>query len=137
MADDVSQDIPELMARAKSSLSAARLLIDNDFLGEAVSRAYYAMFYAATALLHSEGVSVAKHSAVISQVGQRFAKSGRLAPHLHRLLLDMFDERHLADYSGADFSDERVTADYQNASEFVSAVQDYLEEQGYFESPAD
>lgn len=57
MADDVTQDIPELMARAQSSLSVARLLIDNNYLVEAVSRVYYAMFYAATALLHSEGVT--------------------------------------------------------------------------------
>ena len=133
MANNVIQDIPELMARAQSSLSAARLLMDNDYLTEAVSRAYYAMFYAATALLHSEGATVAKHSAVISQVGQRFAKTGRLTPHLHRLLLDMFDERQIADYSGAGFDEERVTIDCQNASEFVAAVREYLEKQGYFE----
>jgi uncharacterized protein (UPF0332 family) len=71
MAEDVSHDIPELMARADTSLSAAQLLIDHDYFAEAVSRAYYAMFYAATALLHTEDVSVAKHSAVIALVGQR------------------------------------------------------------------
>lgn len=131
MADDLSQDIPELMDRAQSSLSAARLLIDNDFPIEAVSRAYYAMFYAATALLHTEGIVVAKHSAVISQIGQRFAKTGRLTPRLHRLLLDMFDERQLADYSGAGFDEDRATVDYQYADEFVVAVQEYLQRQGY------
>ena len=65
MADDVSQDVPELINRANQGLSAVRLLIDNGFPTEAVSRAYYAMFYAATALLHSEGITVSKHSAVI------------------------------------------------------------------------
>lgn len=133
MANAVSRDVPELMVRAQSSLSAAQLLIDNNYLAEAVSRAYYAMFYAATALLHTEGISVAKHSAVISQVGQRFAKSGRLTPHLHRVLLDMFDERHLADYSGAGFSNDRVVVDLQNASEFVEAVREYLQEQGFLD----
>lgn len=133
MADELALDIPDLMARAQSSLSAAQLLIDNDYPLEAVSRAYYAMFYAATALLHTEGINVARHSAVISQVGQRFTKTGRLTPRLHRLLLDMFDERQLADYSGAGFDEERVTLDLQSASEFVGAVQQYLEEQGYLE----
>lgn len=132
MADDVTADINALMTRAKTSLAAARLLSDNNYPAEAVSRAYYAMFYAATALLHSEGITVAKHSAVISQVGQHFAKTGRLTPRLHRILLDMFDERQSADYSGTSFSDERVTVDYQNAEEFVAAVQDYLEQHGYF-----
>ncbi len=70
MATDLSQDIPDLMARAEQSRSAARLLIDNGFLAEAISRAYYAMFYAATALLHSEGIAVSKHSAVIAKAEQ-------------------------------------------------------------------
>jgi uncharacterized protein (UPF0332 family) len=51
MANDLSQDIPQLMARAERSLSAANLLIRNGYFTEAVSRAYYAVFYAATALL--------------------------------------------------------------------------------------
>lgn len=92
MADDVSRDIPQLMARAENSLSAARLLIDNGYFTEAVSRA----IYAATALLHSEGITVSNHAAVIVQVGQHFAKTGRLESRLHRLLIDMFDERQLA-----------------------------------------
>lgn len=57
------------------------------------------MFYAATALLHSEGIAVSKHSAVIAQVGEHFAKTGRIPLHLHRFLIDMFDERQAADYS--------------------------------------
>lgn len=131
MADNVKGDIRALMVRAETSLAAARLLSDNDYPAEAVSRAYYAVFYAATALLHLEGIIVAKHSAVISQVGLHFAKTGRLTPRLHRILLDMFDERQLADYGGASFSDERVTVDVQNAGDFVAAVQEYLEQQGY------
>lgn len=56
-----------------------------------------------------------------------------LTPHLHRLLLDMFDERQLADYSGAGFDEERVIGDYQHADEFVAAVREYLEKQGEIE----
>ncbi len=129
MADDVSRDIPQLMARAESSLSAARLLIDNGYFTEAVSRAYYAMFYAATALLHSEGITVSKHSAVIAQVGQYFAKTGQLEPRLHRLLIDMFDERQLADYSGAGFNAERAEVAYQNATAFVETARDYFDKE--------
>jgi uncharacterized protein (UPF0332 family) len=127
MADDVSLDIPQLMARAERSLSAARLLINNGYFTEAVSRAYYAMFYAATALLHSEGIIVSKHSAVIAMLGQHFAKTGRLEPRLHRLLIDMFDERQLADYSGAGFTAERAEVACQNATAFVTAARDYFD----------
>lgn len=133
MAADLSQDIPALMARAEQGLNAARLLIDNGFLAEAVSRTYYAMFYAATALLHSEGIAVSKHSAVIAKVGLHFAKTGRIPSHLHRLLIDMFDERQAADYSGAGFTHEQAETAYKSADEFITAVRDYLEEQDHIE----
>jgi len=129
MATDLSQDIPDLMARAEQSRSAARLLIDNGFLAEAISRAYYAMFYAATALLHSEGIAVSKHSAVIAKVGEHFAKTGRIPLHLHRFLIDMFDERQAADYSGAGFTHEQAEAAYNSADEFITAIRNYLARQ--------
>lgn len=127
---DLSQDIPELMARAQQSRDASRLLIDNGFLAEAVSRAYYAMFYAATALLHSEGIAVSKHSAVIALVGQHFAKTKRIPPRLHRLLIDMFDQRQAADYTGAGFTLDQADAAYNAASQFIDAVHDYLSNHG-------
>lgn len=126
MVKDLSQDIPDLMARAESSLEAARLLIDNEYYTESVSRVYYAMFYAATALLHSEGITVSKHSAVIAQVGQHFAKTGKIDARLHRALIDAFDERQSADYGGIVFSYEDTEKTYTAADKFVKAVREYL-----------
>ncbi len=126
MVKDLRQDIPELLSRADRSLEAARLLIDNEYYAEAVSRAYYVMFYAATALLHSEGITVSKHSAVIAQVGQHFAKTGKIDVRLHKALIDAFDERQTADYGGILFSREDTEAAYQAAGEFVQAAREYL-----------
>jgi len=126
MAEDLSQDIPELMSRADRSLEAARLLIDNKYYSDAVSRAYYAMFYAATALLHSEGIAVSKHSAVIAQVGQHFAKTGKIAVHHHKALIDAFDERQSVDYGGILFTAGDTEPAFQAANEFVQAVREYL-----------
>jgi uncharacterized protein (UPF0332 family) len=130
MAKDLRQDIPNLIARAERSLEAANLLIKNGYFADAVSRSYYAMFYAATALLHSEGITVSKHSAVIAQVGQHFAKTGKLEVRLHRALIDVFDERQTADYGGIVFSHEDTALAYQAAGEFVQATQEYLDELG-------
>jgi uncharacterized protein (UPF0332 family) len=129
MVEDISQDIPDLLNRSERSLEAALLLINNEYYPEAVSRAYYAMFFAATALLHSEGITVSKHSAVISQIGQHFAKTGKIDAQLHRALIDVFDERQSADYGGIVFSHEDTESAYQAAGKFVQAVKDYLDEQ--------
>lgn len=127
MVKDLSQDIPNLMTRAERSLEAALLLIENEYYSETISRAYYAMFYAATALLHSEGITVTKHSAVIAQVGQHFAKTGKIETNLHKAFIDVFDERQTADYGGIIFSHEEAQSTYQAASEFFQAAQEYLE----------
>jgi uncharacterized protein (UPF0332 family) len=130
MVKDLSQDIPNLISKAERSLEAASLLIKNEYFTDAVSRSYYAMFYAATALLHSEGITVTKHSAVISQVGQHFTKTGKLEVRLHRALIDVFDERQTADYGGIGFSYEDTESAFQAASEFVQAAQEYLNKLG-------
>ena len=127
MVTDLSQDIPDLMTRAERSLNTSRLLIKNEYFADAVSRAYYAMFYAATALLHSEGVTASKHSAVIAQVGKHFAKTGKIEVRLHRALIDVFDERQTADYGGIVISVEDTERAYQAANEFVHAARAYLD----------
>ena len=103
-------------------------MLDSGKPAFAVTRAYYAMFYAAQALLSDEGLDFSKHSAVIARFGQEFAKTGRLAPELHRHLLDAFDARSDADYRfGEGLSDEVATVQITRATEFVAAAREHLE----------
>jgi uncharacterized protein (UPF0332 family) len=44
------------LARARNALSASEALVSRELFDDAISRAYYAMFYAAKALLIREGV---------------------------------------------------------------------------------
>ena len=46
-----------LFRQAKESLDAAKLLHQSGYYGYAASRAYYAMFYVAAALLLAKGVA--------------------------------------------------------------------------------
>ncbi len=61
----MNPDIEALIHKAKKSLGAARSLIKDNYFDFAASRAYYAMFYIAEALLARIGQSYNKHSAVI------------------------------------------------------------------------
>lgn len=69
------------MVRANQTLEAARVLLGVGLHRDVVSRAYYAMFYAAKAPLSLEGVNVSKHSAVISAFGQLVNRTGCLPSH--------------------------------------------------------
>jgi uncharacterized protein (UPF0332 family) len=120
-------EMEELLQKAQESLAAAELLLNQGFAGFAASRAYYAMFYAAEAILLSRGLSFSKHASVISAFGQQFAKPGLVPKHLHRHLLDAFDMRQVGDYGapgmiGAERA-ERVLA---WARELVEAIAAFL-----------
>ena len=64
------------LKRAKLALAQSRDNLDLDYYDVAISRAYYAMFYSATALLLTKGISRSKHSGVYSAFGQHFVKPG-------------------------------------------------------------
>lgn len=88
----------ELLLKARQSLSAAQVLLDNTYPDFASSRAYYTMFYIAEALLVGEGMSFSRHSAVISAFGREFASTGRVPVKFHRFLMDSQDLRNVGDY---------------------------------------
>lgn len=64
----------------------------------AACRAYYAMFYAAAALLSDKDVRFRRHGGVHGAFGEHFIKTGLLDPKFHCWLLDAFDKRNQGDY---------------------------------------
>jgi len=59
----------DALRAADRRLATARLLLDEEHHADAVSRAYYAMFHAAKALLAIEGSHPKTHSGVASELG--------------------------------------------------------------------
>ncbi|MBS3968325.1 MAG: HEPN domain-containing protein [Truepera sp.] len=90
---------PELvaLAKARENLSAAREPFDR-YPGITTSRAYYAMFYAATALLLERGLSFKRHSAVIAAFGREFAKDDEVWREHHAHLVRAEELRKEGDY---------------------------------------
>jgi uncharacterized protein (UPF0332 family) len=76
--DDHGSEIASYLERVDTDLQVASELLDKGYYDVAASRAYYAAFYAASALLLSEGLDTSKHSGVIALIHQHFVKSGKL-----------------------------------------------------------
>ncbi len=74
----------EAVAEAKESLRAAKDLLLLNYWGYAASRAYYAMFHVASALLLQKELSFSKHLGVISAFGREFAKPGIVPSEFHQ-----------------------------------------------------
>lgn len=86
------------MARCRDEIEAAKVLTREGFAAQAVSRCYYAGFYAAEAALLSLGESRSKHAGVISAFGQLVIKGEGVDERAGRLLRSLYDRRSHADY---------------------------------------
>ena len=86
------------LERAEQALKAADKLLSEGYYDFAASRAYYAAFYGATALLLDADMEFSKHSGVIAAVHQHFIKPGKLEKQLGKDLNWLFELRSLGDY---------------------------------------
>ena len=118
----------KLLKKASRAIQAAQTLANQGDFDFAAGRAYYALFYAAQALLIQEGLTSRKHSGVHAAFGEHFAKTGRLDPKYHRWLLDAFDERLQGDYGfEATLDAEDVVRTLDHARDFLRAARQLLE----------
>lgn len=86
------------MHRAREMLRVASSNLQDGFNASAVNRAYYAIFYAASALLRTQGLVRSKHSGVISAFRQHFVKPGDIEIEYSRIYGRVMDDRQVGDY---------------------------------------
>jgi uncharacterized protein (UPF0332 family) len=112
--------------RSRQELAAARLLADKGFEAQAVSRAYFAAFFAAETALLALGETRSKHSGVISAFVHRLVRGGELEEETGRLLRSLFERRNEADYSSVAVPVEEADAAVRDAERVVRAVEVWL-----------
>ncbi|MBD2395633.1 HEPN domain-containing protein [Cyanobacterium aponinum FACHB-4101] len=118
----------ELLLKAEQSLEAAKYLSEGKFYDFAVARAYYTMFYVASAFLAGENLAFSKHSAVISAFGKEFAKTEKLSRKFHEYLKEAQNLRHLGDYGNINvITMEEATLQITRAEEFLLMANMILE----------
>ncbi len=86
------------LCQAEESLVSARADRQAGRLSGSINRGYYAMFYAALALLASRQITPSKHAGLIAKVSEQFIKNGPLSAYLGRALNRAFDLRQKSDY---------------------------------------
>ena len=109
----------------------ARENLNNNHINSACNRAYYAVFYGASALLYSKGKSFGKHSAVLAAFRQYFIKTGEFDKIWSDEYEFIMDSRHTADYVLYDSLDkEDAELVLAKAQGFVEEVRKWLQRQG-------
>jgi uncharacterized protein (UPF0332 family) len=127
-ADDPKDNYRIYMNNAQEMLDIADENFGNQRYRTACNRAYYGIFYAASALLFSKGKVYGKHSAVLAAFRQYFIKTGEFDPQWsddYRLIME---SRHTADYALHDFLDKDDAAEViAKAKAFVEEVKKWLQ----------
>ncbi len=115
------------LENAINNVEAARLLAHQRYYDIAITRAYYAMFYAAEALLLKFGLTFRQHDPVIDHFKQLFADAEPLFYPYRDYLTEAYSARLQADYqpltqARADDALHQI----RRAETFVSVVEGYL-----------
>ena len=123
----MTDEATRYLDKAEQALRVAEDLLKGGHAPDAASKIYYSMFYAAQALLKSEGIEVVKHSAVESAFGYHFVKAGKIDPKYHKMLIGARKVREMADY---DIDEEVVepiaSLKLEEGRAFLSAIKAYL-----------
>ncbi len=109
--------------RSRQELAAAQLLVDNGFPAQAVSRAYYAAFYAAEAALLRIGEVRSKHAGVVAAVARHLVAERGLDPEAGRLLRSLFERRSRADYHTGPVPADEGRRAVSDAAAVVEAIE--------------
>ena len=118
------------MARARQELGAARLLVAHDFAAQAVSRSYYAAFYAVEAALLELGGPRAKHSGVVSTVARLLVGGHGLDERAGRLSRSLFERQSQADYEMTDVPADEARRAVDDAELAVPLFEEWRERRG-------
>jgi uncharacterized protein (UPF0332 family) len=118
--------------KADTSLRAARALFDLGFFDESVSRAYYAVFHLACAVLLTDGLEARTHRGVDHLLNLHFVRSGRLDAMHAKAFARLAQYRLQADYSRAfRFTREGAAEELALAESTDNALRCKLQSEGW------
>ena len=115
------------MEKAKENLEEARILFEAGKCLGAANRSYYAAFHAMSALLIFDGVSMRKHSGVISKFRELYIKTGIFDVSMSEQISLLFNLRTECDYdSFYVVARSDVEEQIENADIIIAAVEKRL-----------
>jgi uncharacterized protein (UPF0332 family) len=121
------KEIESLLKRSDRYLLTAKILIKEGDFESSVSRTYYAMFFAAQAMLLSKKLSYSSHKMTISGFGENFIKTNIFPKEMGREFNRAFDKRQLSDYYHTFIIDKKDAEDLLKSGKiFVDTIKNYL-----------
>ena len=114
------------MQMADEALASARADFDAQRYRSAINRAYYAAFYAVSAVLLSQGRHFVKHAGVQTALHRDLVHTGLLAPEHGNAYDDLFKLRLVADYTATGIDADQATRLLRQAEALVAEMRRLL-----------
>lgn len=125
-------NIQDEWERALATLKEAKVLLAENMLEGATSRAYYAAFHATQAALLTRGLQPRSHQGVLHLFNHHFVKGGDIEPEYSQILAKAAKYREEADYRHAMvFTGEQTKQTIKDVELFLKRVKKFLVEAGY------
>ncbi len=124
MTDEERQSLVTLrLQNARITLAEIPVHIEHGFYNTAVSRMYYACYYAVVAILLQRGVSVKTHSGVRNAFSKEFVLTGLVDRELSRFYSNLYANRQSGDYDDFIMMDEDIANElYPQAIHFIDTL---------------
>jgi uncharacterized protein (UPF0332 family) len=118
----VSETAAAPLDRGRQELLAARALLDGGFPSQALTRAYFAAFHAASAALLAVGETPSTPSGVLAAFNRRVVQDDHLELDHARALRKLFEDRNDIDYALAQAPDREAEVAIDQAQALIDAV---------------
>ncbi|MBI1882548.1 MAG: HEPN domain-containing protein [Chloroflexi bacterium] len=126
--------IKQLITLAEQALTTAQVNFETGDFRATVNRTYYAIFYAASAMLLTLGLERRKHSGVISAFRKHLVKSGLIEAEYSNIYGETLIAREDADYTiEVSVASETAELVLDQARRFVQRMREYLVEKGFLD----
>jgi uncharacterized protein (UPF0332 family) len=137
MTDDSRRTAIALEVRqGERALLAARALRDMGLYNDALSRLYYALFHAMTALLLTQGVEPRRHRAMAGLLGTHFVASGALTAADVAVVSRAYGNRDLADYERTwDATADLAAGAFAEVEPLIERAHEMLRQGGWLPAP--
>ncbi len=136
--------IADYLGRTRSQWKQALYMKQGGFLDGAVARAYYAVFYSASAALYAVNIVRGKHSGIEAAISQFLVKPGLVEPEYADIYRKLMHTRILIDY-GRERDDEPGVRQFEmppsavleqllvDAERFITRMEQFLRERDAIE----
>ena len=127
--NDKKEAVKLYLAKANDKLASAKLVLEHKHFDDAVSRAYYVVFLAISAILFFHDRAYSSHNQTIGNFNKDFINGGVFPKQFGRWIYKLFEYREVGDYSIRSNIDEKIATESVNNAEIIyNSLVAYIDE---------